>query len=346
MEELFICHKSSRLSMWERSVWLGGKSFGSVGFSIVRCVFILFLFTGSGVQSQVYIPAFGEKVIIPYYRDYVELAQSGNCTMAQSDSLLTIAFHRYPTGTAEDYLFAAQIATRRRLPQEAAAYLSKAFAFDHTVFSALLNDSVIASQLQRNIRDSLIQVMRPDYDKYIAGLDSTLIERLTALARVDQAIRSAMSTISDSYVDSSAQVRSLWNYIKIIDNAGTDSLRRIIAVYGFPGYSLVGRSGNKSAWLLAMHADPTAQHEFLPLVKRSADVGETEWKYWAYVSDRVEASRPPFHSTYGCDMHTFDDGVSYMLPHDPQCMNFLRERLGLSPYHEYDKEGQCGSDKR
>jgi hypothetical protein len=40
-----------------------------------------------------------------------------------------------------------------------------------------------------------------------------------------------------------------------VDVGNADRLREIVSAHGWPGFELVGKQGEKDAWLLAQHAD-------------------------------------------------------------------------------------------
>ena len=85
-------------------------------------------------------------------------------------------------------------------------------------------------------------------------------------------------------------------------------LRGIIGRHGWPGHRLVGEAGTHAAWLLAQHAPPELQEQWLPLLQDAVARGDASAVDLAYLMDRVLMHRgeSQIHGT----QYQVRDGVS------------------------------------
>ena len=84
-----------------------------------------------------------------------------------------------------------------------------------------------------------------------------LVTELIAMGRADQSMRSHALRIG--LIDNR------------VDRRNTKKMKRLIAMYGWPKRSVVGKRASESAWLLAMHADldPRFQKRCFALMQKS-----------------------------------------------------------------------------
>ena len=90
-----------------------------------------------------------------------------------------------------------------------------------------------------------------------------------------------------------------WPTINTVDARHTARLKEIIAAYGWPSKSLVGKDGAMAAWLIAQHAtkEPAFQMRVLDLMKPLGERDEVEMSQYAYLYDRLH--RPQRYGTQG-----------------------------------------------
>lgn len=151
-----------------------------------------------------------------------------------------------------------------------------------------------------------------------ADIDPALQRELLQMEERDQAVRTAQPIDFEKF--------------RAVDSANTQRLKEIIAQYGWPSISKVGKPAARAAWLLAQHADEDRdfQRSVLALLEK-LPAGEVEPRNIAYLHDRV--TTPQRYGTQGsCD----DSGkwVAFEIE-DPAGLDQRRASVGLGPHAEY-----------
>lgn len=141
--------------------------------------------------------------------------------------------------------------------------------------------------------------------------------------------------------DQDARVRLLRDdqqateFVQALDRRHTARMQEIVAKFGWPGRSLVGRDGAKAAWLLVQHADQDRafQNECLGRMHRSP-AGEVEPHDLAYLTDRVLlAEGKP--QRYGTQLEVKNGKLEPRLLEEPDSVDERRQSIGLPPLAEY-----------
>jgi hypothetical protein len=115
-----------------------------------------------------------------------------------------------------------------------------------------------------------------------------------------------------------------------VDRDNTARLREIVAQHGWPGHGLVGPAGAHAAWLLAQHAPPDLQEEFLPLLQAAVARGDARPVDLAYLEDRVLMHRGE-PQIYGTQYREKDGVLTLWTVRDPDRLDERRAALGLEP---------------
>lgn len=119
-----------------------------------------------------------------------------------------------------------------------------------------------------------------------------------------------------------------------VDRDNTARLREIVGRHGWPGHRLVGEAGAHAAWLVAQHAPPELQEEWLPLLLDAVARGEASPADLAYLMDRVLMHRGE-PQIYGTQYRQVGDGPLELWPvRDPAGLDERRAALGLAPEAE------------
>ena len=113
-----------------------------------------------------------------------------------------------------------------------------------------------------------------------------------------------------------------------VDRDNTARLREVIGRHGWPGRDLAGDDGAHAAWLLAQHAPPDRQEEWLPLLEDAVARGDARAADLAYLRDRVLMHRgePQIYGT----QYLVNGGVlTLWTVDDPDGLDERRAALGL-----------------
>ena len=120
-----------------------------------------------------------------------------------------------------------------------------------------------------------------------------------------------------------------------VDRDNQQWLKGVIAEFGWPGKSLVGRDGAHAAWVIAQHAnlDRPFQLQCLELMN-AAPKSEVSSSDVAYLVDRVcEAEGRP--QMFGTQLKQVDGRLVLKEISDPESTNELREQAALMPIEIY-----------
>lgn len=118
--------------------------------------------------------------------------------------------------------------------------------------------------------------------------------------------------------------------------SNTADLKEIIKKHGWPGISLVGVDGAKSAWLIAQHAvsDTKFVSNCSELLKTGVAEGEVEGWQLAFLEDRVRIMSGK-SQLYGTQFDVDKEGWPIPFPiFDPETVNERRKALGLNSLEE------------
>jgi hypothetical protein len=113
-----------------------------------------------------------------------------------------------------------------------------------------------------------------------------------------------------------------------VDQDNNARLREIIARHGWPGRRLAGDDGAHAAWLLAQHAPPELQEEFLPLLEDAVTREDASSADLAYLRDRVLMHRGE-PQLYGTQYRILDGILELWTVRDPAGLDERRAALGL-----------------
>ncbi len=124
--------------------------------------------------------------------------------------------------------------------------------------------------------------------------------------------------------------------MRTLHESNASVLKEVIKKYGWPGISLVGTDGAKSAWLIAQHAvsDVGFMSDCVELLKVAVAVDDVEGWQLAFLEDRVRTMSGK-EQLYGTQFDVDKDGwpIPFSIA-DPATVNERRRSVGLNSIEE------------
>jgi hypothetical protein len=117
-----------------------------------------------------------------------------------------------------------------------------------------------------------------------------------------------------------------------LHRAHASRLRQIIAVFGWPGFTLVGERGALAAWRIALHspAEPAFMRQCRDLIDLASHQGDAPRWQFAIIDDRIRVyeGKP---QRYGTQLRNGPNGLEpHPLENDSR-VNSMRMHAGLPP---------------
>ena len=151
-------------------------------------------------------------------------------------------------------------------------------------------------------------------------------------------LRNMLDSVRINFGEKSSENKKLWAEINSCDSVNTHSLRSIVHEHGWPGVSLVGKDGSRAAFLILQHSDKDTgiQMQMLPLLKKAAESNETEWQYFAFLTDRILVFKQGKKQIYGTQLKFNSQGLAEPFPiEDEENVDKRRKEVGLGKLNEY-----------
>lgn len=155
-----------------------------------------------------------------------------------------------------------------------------------------------------------------------------LLEELKAMWQSDQAaLANFNEQVNKPGQELSAEAhRALFKEVEHTWDENRTRLEEIISEYGWPGYKLVGKEGEKLSWAIPQHhPDVFFKKQCLALIKRSVEKGDANPNHYAELHDRIARdiwTKQKFGASMG-------QGKPYPIA-NPAAVNQRREQLGLA----------------
>lgn len=169
-------------------------------------------------------------------------------------------------------------------------------------------------------------------------VDSVLRQELEQIAVKDQTLRLLLPNVAERFGKGSDEENYIWTLIHREDSICLYKTIRILEEYGWLGKSRVGVKANQSLWLVIQHADIAIQESYLPLLRESVEMGESEGWHLAFLEDRILMRRNK-KQVYGTQT-IWDKEIGQLRVYpiqDVENVNIRREQIGLEPIEDYAK---------
>ncbi|MDR2145047.1 MAG: hypothetical protein LBE91_01125 [Tannerella sp.] len=167
-----------------------------------------------------------------------------------------------------------------------------------------------------------------------------LKDELEAIRVKDQALRKLLGCIGSTFGGNSDSDSEEYKYVFSLiaqeDSKNQEQVIKIIDGHGWLGISQVGFFANNALFLVIQHAPVEMQEKYFPLLKESAEKGESRLADMALMDDRIRMRRNR-KQLYGSQTTTVN-GKNYVWPiEDAQNVDERRKQVQLQPLAEYLK---------
>ncbi len=183
----------------------------------------------------------------------------------------------------------------------------------------VLHRGTIEQKVHHNDLDELVFTNdRPN------ALDLKLKKRLDSIMVLDQKYREN-PTPED------------WQKQALIDSSNIEFVEKAIAMYGYPGKSLVGDETNTAAWYVIQHSNKIDQ--YIDMIREAAEKDELPFRLYAMMLDRqlMHQEKPQLYGTQGF-VGPFEQASNIWPIENPESVNDRRIKAGFEDtVEEYSK---------
>jgi len=134
-------------------------------------------------------------------------------------------------------------------------------------------------------------------------MDESLVKALLDMEARDQALRAELTASGGIDVRYHPRLEEL-------HRAHASRLRQMIAVFGWPGFTLVGEKGAQAAWRIALHSisEPAFMRQCRDLIDIASHAGDVPRWQFAIIDDRIRVyeGKP---QRYGTQLRNGPDGL-------------------------------------
>lgn len=241
-----------------------------------------------------------------------------------------------PTGT--DYYNAACSWALAGDATKAFGYLDKATVAGWDNVAHVKQDDDLKSLRTDKRWPAMMQKLEATVAKAEAKFNQPLKKELAAIYVTDQGVRSKIDSVQKNFTMQSPQWEALMAEMKTIDERNTKRVVEMIEQYGWPGNSMVGRSGSTAAFLVIQHANADVQLKYLAMMREAAAKGELAKSSLALLEDRVLV-RQGKSQIYGSQLRNNPDTnkMEFYPIEDEAHVDERRSTVGLGTLTEYAK---------
>lgn len=183
------------------------------------------------------------------------------------------------------------------------------------------------------------------FGSYGQRLNDSLRRVLDTVAEGDALYRDQLEGKIEQYGAKSAEVRALFERMRVQDSVNQVKVSAILDRFGWVGPEVVGEEGNSTLFFVVQHAELPMQLEYLPMMRAAVKNGKAKPRHLALLEDRValrQGKRQVYGSQVGWEMKT---NWYYVLPlADPDHVDQRRAAVGLMPLADYLENWQMKWD--
>jgi len=166
--------------------------------------------------------------------------------------------------------------------------------------------------------------------------ENALKDELERIRIKDQALRSLLACYTKTPCDylRAEELQFLILLMNQHDLENEEQVTKIIDENGWLGISQVGEIANSALFLVIQHASVETQEKYFPLLKESAEKGESRLANMALMDDRIRMYRN-MKQLYGSQTKSVE-GKAYVWPiEDAENVDQRRKEVQLQPLAEY-----------
>jgi hypothetical protein len=154
-------------------------------------------------------------------------------------------------------------------------------------------------------------------------MDESLGKALLDMEARAQALRAELIAAGESNENHPPRIEALNRF-------HASRLRQIIAVFGWPGVTLVGDAGARAAWRIALHShsEPAFMRQCRDLIDRATQAGDAPRWQFAIIDDRIRVyeGKPQL---YGTQLRHGPAGIEPHPIENEARVNSMRMQAGL-----------------
>lgn len=212
---------------------------------------------------------------------------------------------------------------------------------------ALVIDGYFIDEILTDPNFKLFSYREKEWSRLIQTVDSlltklspkqALIDELRNIQNKDQGIRFFLQEARHQREDLLVLLK-IREVMAEVDRENAEKVCKIVDTYGWLGPDAIGSEGNQTLFLAIQHVnDQLIQEKYLPILQEAVNSGNAEGWQYAFLTDRILMNKGE-KQIYGTQKIGTNPSNMYLVPlQDPDQVDELRERLGMSPLSEDLKE--------
>jgi TonB family protein len=180
--------------------------------------------------------------------------------------------------------------------------------------------------------EAVLRQARQKQQRHEANLNPSLLTQMQKMRYQDQHNRLLAQAADQQYGVNSPQAAAAMQQQGPLDARLIQQADSLVAIYGYPGKSVVGEYYKSVVFLVIQH---NPDEKYLPMLTAAADKGELNWSSVALLVDRVKMEKGE-PQVYGTQSFVWPDGRKQLYPiGDEPNVNARRAKVGLGPLETY-----------